>query len=514
MASVAAVHTKSIRIVSKGRGSDGKFFLALEIDEPGRARPRSRLLSIADYKSNRTETETALGLPIVSQKASNEFRDRVQAALKGLDTFDVAQRPGWHKGWFVLPNCRIMTPVGVSPRGVPGQREVKACLPIEVEKLGTTYRNKGAIKQWQELCRLAEGNSRVMMSIALAFAGPLGELLGGDPPMIQLVGAAESGKSSIAIAAGSVWGEHNDKERKSFSESWNNTTNNLEPIAAAHDATFLVLDETGLFESTNDKPYAVIKNTVMRLNRGITKGRKGQIGRPTWWMGILSTSNKSLDEMAEDIHATCPEALRSRLIDVPIPTIGYGAYETLHGLGDERSFSVKLQEIASNNYGLASVFFIRRLAAWRKQNRKGLNAWLSAHRDTYRQAAKAKIDGGGRKLDRVTESFATIYAAGCAAIQFNVLTWSRRELGQALFRCERAHVEKVADKLPDPLTKKIGPADAWRLLREYVSEHRSEFIDLRRGLREDDSEGDGLNDCEFRGNPAGDSDLMSATVPI
>jgi hypothetical protein len=129
MASVAAVHTKSIRIVSKGRGSDGKFFLALEIDEPGRARPRSRLLSIADYKSNRTETETALGLPIVSQKASNEFRDRVQAALKGLDTFDVAQRPGWHKGWFVLPNCRIMTPVGVSPRGVPGQREVKACLP-------------------------------------------------------------------------------------------------------------------------------------------------------------------------------------------------------------------------------------------------------------------------------------------------------------------------------------------------------------------------------------------------
>jgi hypothetical protein len=41
-----------------------------------------------------------------------------------------------------------------------------------------------------------------MMSIALAFVGPLGELVGGDPPMIQLVGAAESGKSSIAIAAG------------------------------------------------------------------------------------------------------------------------------------------------------------------------------------------------------------------------------------------------------------------------------------------------------------------------
>jgi hypothetical protein len=101
MASASAVHTKSIRIVAKGRGSDGKLFLELKIAEPGRAAPRSRLLSIADYKSNRTETETALGLPIVSSKASNEFRDRVQTALKGPDTFDVAQRPGWYKGWFV-----------------------------------------------------------------------------------------------------------------------------------------------------------------------------------------------------------------------------------------------------------------------------------------------------------------------------------------------------------------------------------------------------------------------------
>ena len=431
MASAPAVHTQSIEIVAKGRGSDGKFFLELKIAEPGRAAPRSRLLSIADYKSNRTETETALGLPIVSAKASNEFRDRVQTALKGPDTFDVAQRPGWHKGWFVLPNCTNLTPVGVSPRGVPGQRRIQACLPIAVEKLGATYRTKGVSREWQELCPLAEGNSRLMMSIALAFVGPLGELLGGDPPMIQLVGAAESGKSNIAIAAGSVWGEHNDKERKSFSESWNNTTNNLEPIAAAHDATFLVLDETGLFESTNDKPYAVTKNTVMRLNKGITKGRKGQISRPTWWMGILSTSNKSLDEMAEDIRTTCPEALRSRLIDVPIPTIGYGAYESLHGLGDERSFSVKLQEIASNNYGMASVFFIRRLAAWRKRNPKELSAWLSRRRDLYRRAAKAGIDGGERKLDRVTESFATIYAAGCAAIELKVLTWSRQALGEA-----------------------------------------------------------------------------------
>jgi hypothetical protein len=65
---------KSLESVAKARGSDGKFFLALKITEPDRAAPRSRLLSIAEYKSNRSETETALGLPIVSSKASTSFK--------------------------------------------------------------------------------------------------------------------------------------------------------------------------------------------------------------------------------------------------------------------------------------------------------------------------------------------------------------------------------------------------------------------------------------------------------
>jgi hypothetical protein len=116
---------------------------------------------------------------------------------------------------------------------------------------------------------------------------------------------------------------------------------------------------------------------------------------------------------------------------------------------------------------------------------KELNAWLFARRDSCRHAAKAWIDGGERKLDRVTESFATIYAAGCAAIQLKVLTWSERGLGEALLRCEQAHVEEVADKLPDPLTKKIGPGRRLASLarickRAPVGIHRSAARAARR----------------------------------
>ena len=274
-----------------------------------------------------------------------------------------------------------------------------------------------------------------MMAIALAFVGPLGELLGGDPPMIQLVGHAELGKSSIAIAAASAWGGHDSGKRKSFSETWNNTTNFLEPVAAAHDFTFLVLDETELVDAKDSKPYPVIKKTVMRLYNGVRKGRSGQIGRLTWWMGLLSTSNKSLEEMAEDARTTCPDFLRTRLIDVPMPLPGR-AFEKLHGLS-VRSFSVKLSNIVRNHHGGPSVLFVKGLAAWRERDPEELDAFLSNRRDWYRGRAKQVIHAGARRSARVTDSFGKIYAAGCAAIELKILRWSAPNLAVRLLRASK-----------------------------------------------------------------------------
>ena len=63
-------------------------------------------------------------------------------------------------------------------------RNTLACLPIDEAVYGAKYSRKGNLNGWHELCGLAQGNSRLKMAIALAFVGPLGELVGGDPPMI------------------------------------------------------------------------------------------------------------------------------------------------------------------------------------------------------------------------------------------------------------------------------------------------------------------------------------------
>ena len=83
------------------------------------------------------------------------------------------------------------------------------------------------------------------------------------------------------------------------------------------------------------------------------------------------------------------------------------------------------------------------------------------------------------------------------ARRFSRRRFSRGPNGRSAKHCSDAsrHTSKRwRDRLPDPLNKKIGPAEAWGLLREYVKEHRSEFIDLRRGLRDDDSKEERLDD--------------------
>ena len=257
-------------------------------------------------------------------------------------------------------------------------------------------------------------------------------------------------------------------------------------MAAAHFGTFLVLDETGLAdELKNDNPYPIVKKTVLRLNKGIEKGRMNQPSRQKWWMGILSTSNKSLDEMAVDLGSKCPDAVRTRLIDVPMPVMGKGAFENLHELDDERAFSVRLQEIARDYYGMVARKFIGELVIRRKRNPKGVERWLSRQCAKYRGYAKIKVDGGGQKLDRITDTFATIYAAGRAAIELKILPWTYQALGDALVACEQAHVDEASDKLTD-LSAEIGAKEAWRRIQEFVRNNRRNFVDLRRGLPEDD----------------------------
>ena len=255
-----------------------------------------------------------------------------------------------------------------------------------------------------------------------------------------------------------------------FGETWNNTTNNLELVARAHNHCFLVLDET---RATDPK---TVLDSVFRLERGQEKGRITDAQpRGSWLVPVLSTSNLSVDELGRLAKIEIDDAYRSRLIDVPNPIGGHGIYEDLHGYSDVAEFSKRLIDLALEHHGCASLHFLEKLLARQEKDSDELQDWLKKRGDYYLKAAKAQFDGTGRNLSQIHERFSTIYAAGRLAQRFEILPWTPNKLRKALLACEKAHIE-LTQRAP----QQISRATPLQRLQAYVQKHKADFPKLKK----------------------------------
>jgi putative DNA primase/helicase len=252
------------------------------------------------------------GLGLYASSAQRKFFDKLQKWGKKDATFKVATKIGWNDGTYVLPD-KVSNP----------RRNVYTILgeldPDTVEKY---RRSENTLKHWQEnIGNLCVNNSRLMFSVAVAFTGPIlrfvtGERSGG----FQIYGDAETGKTTAAMVAGSIWGCHRHKSDLGFLESWNTTENAVEMTALAHNDVILILDETKKAGSTAAERIKVVLNVIMRLAQQQGKKRlTGATAIQSWRFYFLSTSNFSLDEMATTGGAEIDDADRGRLVDIPLP---------------------------------------------------------------------------------------------------------------------------------------------------------------------------------------------------
>jgi hypothetical protein len=146
----------------------------------------------------------------------------------------------------------------------------------------------------------------------------------------------------------------------------------------------------------------------------------------------LSTSNKSLDELALENRVQVDDALRGRLIDVPLPQAGMGAFESLCGCRDHHVLAVKMIRLARVTYGVASDEFVWRFTALRARDEKASTAFLTDRIEEYLRVSAKRIFSPGRDMGRVHRKFATIFAAARLAIRFGILLWTNKELLEAL----------------------------------------------------------------------------------
>ena len=402
------------------------------------------------------------GFGLFTPTAQRAFIKSVQEWGTKDPSFKVATRIGWHGGNYVLPDVII----GPNKNIYPSLAELNSDVLAK-------YRVRNSLPDWQtHVGKLCVNNSRLIFAVSLAFTGPILRFVSGvRSGGFQIYGDAETGKSTAAMVAGSVWGCHLQPDN-GFIESWNTTASKVEITALAHNDGLLILDETKNAGSSNAKRVEVVKDVVMQLAEQKEKKRlPNTTAARSWRCFFLSTSNYAFTKMATMGGAVVDDADLGRLVDIPLPSGGHGIYEDRHGFPNGRRLTDELKKRCRIYYGICIREFIARL---RQKDVKQARQFVQKARQRYRDDL-AKRPRPTVPLQRASARFATVYAAGSLALSLGVLDWDRTALREAILKCQLDGLTIPNVQTEDPVISELT-----QKLHEYLHRNKAEFIDLRK----------------------------------
>ena len=322
-------------------------------------------------------------------------------------------RIGWHGHAFVLPRETI------------GDEAERIVFQTD-NAVENTFRSKGTAAQWRErIGALCVGNSRLVFSVACAFAGPLLRPGGMESGGFHFRGDSSSGKTTALKVAASVYGG------ASYLQRWRTTDNALEAIAAQHSDCLLILDELAQVD-----PKTAGECAYMLANEQ-SKARATRTGstraRLSWRLLFLSAGELGLaDHMAEGMKRT-RTGQEVRMADIPADAgTGMGAFENLHGHEGGSAFARNLTGQAGSVYGATG-------RAWFE--------WLCGHANSIKadvRNASAALAGqlvpasASGQVERVGARFALVGAAGELATAAGLTGWPVGESDRAARACFNA----------------------------------------------------------------------------
>lgn len=402
-----------------------------------------------------------LGLFISARRGSRERLTEALAAVEASERYLLISSTGWHQGGraFALPDETI---AGPDAEPMLFDHRVK----------GASYGQRGTLAEWQEtVARLAEGHDRLALALGVAFAGPILEPLGIEGGGFHLVGPSSCGKTTALRVAGSVWG---GGSALGFAQSWRNTANALEGMAAAHNDALLALDEIGLIDPRE------LDAAAYALAGGMGKGRlrsDGDLrGRARWRIAILSTGEVSLKaRIAEGSMRAGPKAGQGvRIIDVPADAgAGLGLFSHPGPDGDPARLAVAIRDATGVAFGTSGPAFVRAFIAAGEDGPRFVRAQVAAFKK------EAIPEGADGQVIRVAERFALAAAAGELASRLGVLPWSDGALAEGVAGCFRAWLTRRGT---------VGSAealDAVTGVREFIQRHgASRFSFADKGVDE------------------------------
>ena len=353
-----------------------------------------------------------LGLQIASGRSARQALSDLLLQWRPRSRALTADRLGWADeqcAAFILGDGRVL-----GNQTIVYQHENAPAAAAEMKA-------SGSLEGWRDAVAIqCVGNPLLIAGVSLAFAGPLLELLGLDGGGIHLRGASSRGKSTIQRVAVSVWGSPR------FLHTWRATSNGLEGVASASNATLLALDEIGEVSGRDAGAAAYMLANGAGKSRANREGRARPSAR--WKTMILSSGEISLaDKMAEGrVSEAAGQAVR--LIDIIADSQTFGAFDELHGLPSPSEFADELKRATAADYGTAGPALVSALI---EQGPSAAEAARKFILDFVSQAESQFDLAVEGQTVRVAQRLGAIAAAGEMATGLGFTGWPEGSATQA-----------------------------------------------------------------------------------
>ncbi|ELI1070228.1 DUF927 domain-containing protein [Escherichia coli] len=259
------------------------------------------------------------------------------------------------------------------------------------------WTTSGTADTWREsVARLAEGNSLMMVCVAMPFAGPLLKLASIQNFGLHLYAPSTKGKTTCATLAASVCGNPD-----ALKVSWNGTANGIQNEAAARCDGFLWLDELG--DGKPDDLSGVIYSMFNGTGRVRATKNGDNAQRAFWRLPVISTGEADTATFASQAQITLAPGQLVRLLNVPIEQM---QPVNLHGYPTAGAHAMALVRACSDNFG--AVF--REWITWLIRSQPEAENAISQHLDKWRTAAAEEYPDSPQ-VCRVADAFAVLEAA-------------------------------------------------------------------------------------------------------
>jgi uncharacterized protein (DUF927 family) len=325
---------------------------------------------------------------------------------------------GWHGAVYVTPTQSI------------GESQSDRVVFQNSHGLEPAFSVAGTADSWRgSVARLAQGNSRVVFALSVAFAAPLANLVGEDSGGFHLRGASAIGKTTGLKAGASVWGEP-----AAYSRLWRATANGLEGLAAMHNDGLLILDELSQIDPKEAGEAAYLLANGQGKTRATRTGTARQAA--SWRLLFLSAGEESLAALMAKIGRKVTAGQEVRLAEIEADAgAGLGAFEALNGCASSAALALAIKDAATLHHGAAGVAWLRAVV----HDRDMLAATIA---DGVRQFVKEHApDGAVGQVLRVAQRFGLVAVAGELATHYGLTGWPEGEAAQAAKKCFLAWLE-------------------------------------------------------------------------